>query len=772
MNTDKRIRILTDDEKEALYARPQFTEEERSFFFELTHDEESLLKGTFNLARKVYSIVLLGYFKSKHQIFQFDLQEVKADTQYVLKRYFPGEDIGKTSLGREAKRLSQLAILKFMGYRIYDPAADGAILLNKACELCSISVDPIFIFRELIAVLAHQKITLPGYTTVQEQIISKALKSEQQRIAVIFKKHLSKTDRAKIFTLFEQSDQFYAITALKKDPKNFKLTAIRKEVAQYHQYKALHEITMNILPKLGISKNATAYYASLVELYTVRGLDRLQQDQTCLWLLCFIHQRYQSMLDNLTAMFIYTASQYKSDVIEKAEELLIKQMMESSEQDEKVAKLLRFYTDQSIDEQQAFGNIRKNAYAVLPAPQIDQIANELEDKNQKAKQLAVLRWHAVELFSKTYKPPLRALLQALTLEGQQHKALQKACQFLQNALCKEQVLSKIPHEEFPKQFIGKQDKAFIYDSNALNLNRYEYECYQQVAEYINGRSLFVLNSGRYRSLESELLPNWQQNKSAVLLKLNRPLLNSPLKQFIEEKAKPLDEKIILINEAIRSGENPYLKVKQQEDGSRIWTLPYTKKSKDLNNPFYEKIPLVSIINVLQFVNQQTKFMQAFTHIKPHYSKSTQDELSIYGGLIANGTNLGVGKMAGLCDFPLSSLNVADKSFIRLATLQAANDIVSNNISRLPIFRHWNLNPDLLHASLDGTKLATERETLLSRHSPKYFGLIKGVVGYFLIANHVPINSMIIGANEHESHFLFDLIYNNTSEIQPDRISHV
>ncbi len=446
--------------------------------------------------------------------------------------------------------------------------------------------------------------------------------------------------------------------------------------------------------------------------------------------------------------------------------------MKPSEKDLKIAKLLRFYTDQSIAENQPFGTIRNNAYVILPASKIDQIAAELEDKTQKEKSLKVFYWQAVDLLSKTYKPPLRALLQALSLEGEQHKALQKACKFLQAGLGAERGLSSIKSDEFPQQFMGAQVKDFIYDTETknLNLNRYEYECYRQVANAINGRSLFVSNSSRYRSLNSELLQNWQQNKSAVLKKVNRPLLNFPLQQFIDEKAKPLDDKIILINEAINSGENAYLKVKLQQDGSKVWTLPYTKKSEDLNNPFYEKLPPVNIIRVLQFVNQNTQFMQEFTHIKPHYAKSRQDELSIYGCLIANGTNLGIMKMAGLCDCPLSSLETTDKNFIRLATLRAANDVVSNHIAKLSIFRHWNINPNLLHASLDGTKISTERETLLSRYSPKYFGLDKGCVDYLLNANHVPINAMVIGANEHESHFLFDLIYNNTSEIQPDIFS--
>lgn len=40
----------------------------------------------------------------------------------------------------------------------------------------------------------------------------------------------------------------------------------------------------------------------------------------------------------------------------------------------------------------------------------------------------------------------------------------------------------------------------------------------------------------------------------------------------------------------------------------------------------------------------------------------------------------------------------------------------------------------------------------------------------LIANHVALNARIIGSNEHESHYIFDLLHNNTSEIKPGILS--
>jgi TnpA family transposase len=36
-----------------------------------------------------------------------------------------------------------------------------------------------------------------------------------------------------------------------------------------------------------------------------------------------------------------------------------------------------------------------------------------------------------------------------------------------------------------------------------------------------------------------------------------------------------------------------------------------------------------------------------------------------------------------------------------------------------------------------------------------------------VANHVPLNARIIGANEHESHYVFDVLYSNSTDIIPN-----
>jgi TnpA family transposase len=128
--------------------------------------------------------------------------------------------------------------------------------------------------------------------------------------------------------------------------------------------------------------------------------------------------------------------------------------------------------------------------------------------------------------------------------------------------------------------------------------------------------------------------------------------------------------------------------------------------------------------------------------------------------------MGLGRMGDISDIGYPTLSAASDHFIRLETLREANDRISNAIAELPIFRHYDIG-DALHSSSDGQKFETAINTINARYSPKYFGLKKGVVSYSLVANNVPVNARIIGANEHESHYVFDILFNNTTDIQPE-----
>ena len=83
-------------------------------------------------------------------------------------------------------------------------------------------------------------------------------------------------------------------------------------------------------------------------------------------------------------------------------------------------------------------------------------------------------------------------------------------------------------------------------------------------------------------------------------------------------------------------------------------------------------------------------------------------------------------MAQISDRSYDQLSIIQANYLRLETLNAANDRINNATEHLSIFKHYNIQEDNLHASADGQKFEAKRETFRTRYSSKYFGTSKGV----------------------------------------------
>lgn len=117
--------------------------------------------------------------------------------------------------------------------------------------------------------------------------------------------------------------------------------------------------------------------------------------------------------------------------------------------------------------------------------------------------------------------------------------------------------------------------------------------------------------------------------------------------------------------------------------------------------------------------------------------------------MADAFGFGIEKMAQICDLKLNTLDSTHTNFIRQSTLKAANDMVSNFTSSLPIFRVWDIELDKILSDYDGSKFKVKRKSIKARYSKEYFGDSPGISVVSLMANHVPINARLIGYNEHE-----------------------
>ena len=202
----------------------------------------------------------------------------------------------------------------------------------------------------------------------------------------------------------------------------------------------------------------------------------------------------------------------------------------------------------------------------------------------------------------------------------------------------------------------------------------------------------------------------------------------------------------------------------------IWQRPKADKDKQLQQGFYGKLQARDVADVFRFVNERCRFLSAMTPLQPRYAKKIADEDSLMAVIIAQAMNHGNFKMAETCDIPYHVLEATHQQHLRLATLKAANDQVSNFIAQLPIFPYYSFDLEVLYGSVDGQKFSAARPTLKARYSRKYFGKDRGIVAFSLLVNHVALQTELLGANQHESYWVFDICYNNTSDIVPTTIT--
>lgn len=769
LSSPKRLRILGNDEIEALYGRPRFTAEERLQYFCLSQPEKDLLGKLRSVKSQAYFILQLGYFKAKHLFFTFELGEVEDDLRYVLKQYLKNRKITELSAVDKYTRLKQQTlILELYNYQNCD-AQQRQKLELKARQAAQICAKPIYIFREIRHYLAEQRIVSPAYSFIQDTV-GKALNYEQNRLITILRNHLKESEVEAFKTLLDDSSGLYEITQLKREPKDFSSSEIKREISRGEQIQHLYHLAKKLLSKLKISNESIKYYASLVTYYSVYRLKRFDEWLVYIYLLCFVYHRYQKLHDNLIGSLIHHVKRYTDEAKRAAKERVYEYLIESNQNLQKAGQVLKIFTDNSIAENTPFQKVQAKAFGILERQKLDLIADQITSKSKFDE--TAFQWEQIDGLAHQFKRRLRPILCAVDFAASlADEELIEATHFLKTAFGKGKPLGQYPLEKFPLQFIPDTIKRYLYTEGEIQPkqllpDRYEFLVYRLLRHGLEAGDIFCRDSVRFRSFEDDLLDQrkWQKKKELIAA-TGLKLLNQPISVHLTALEKMLEDRISEVNQRIASGENEHFQIKRR--GSQVrWTLSYPGASQPLNHPFFNALKQFDISNVLYFVNDQCRFMDVFDHVLGRYVKQEADDLAIIACLLAWGTNMGLGKMSDISDIRYHTLAATSDNFIRLETLKDANDLVSNAIAELPIFRHYDIG-ETLHSSSDGQKFETRIHTINARHSPKYFGLKKGVVSYTLVANHVPVNARVIGANEHESHYVFDLLFNNTTEIQPE-----
>ena len=768
-DSSKRLTIFTEAEKLALYGLPDFDDFQRAEFFAFSEEELALADRRRGDFERLHCLLQLGYFKAKHAFFDLTTDIVPAeDIGFVAERYFPDIGVALRPLRSSELYAQRAEIARLFGFGLWSEG-DRPALVEAATELARRDVTPSFLGLELLAVLRDRKIVRPGYTTLQS-VISTSLTAERKRLDHLVEAALdAQTVKAlrDLLVRTETLPELAALAEIKKDASNFRYKIMTVERQKRATLAPLYQAAKALLPTLGISQQNIQRYADLALSYTIYDLRRMRPAQAHLYLLCYAWQRFRQLSDNLVDAFDHHLSKIEDETKAKSLEAFTQAQAKRQQEAPSVGRVLLLYVDEAVDDATPFGSVRKQAFAILPRELLLSAGQWLCD--EPVSQLE-LRWNEIDRTAARIKKNLRPLVMALDVSAVSPTSpWLAALSWMRTVFAREQSLGQRPIAEIPVGTIPNQLRRYLYEIDQagapvrLRGDRYEFWIYRQLSKRLATGELAVDDSLRHRRFGDELVP--LEKTAAILPTLTIPWVTKPAGARIDELCAALDREWESFEQDLRDGRLMHINF-DPERKSLTWRKPKAEPADGIQNSFYDKLTVQPIVDVFSFVDQACGFLSALAPLQPRYAKKITDEAELMAVIMARAMGFGNFGMAQACDIPYHVLEATDRQHIRPATLRDSCDRISNFIANLSIFPLYAIDPEILYGAVDGQKFTAAQPTIKARYSRKYFGTNTGVVAYSLLASHVPLETMLIGANEHESQYLFDICYRNSTEIRP------
>jgi TnpA family transposase len=773
MSNKERINLLTDVDVEKLYARPQFNEAEREHYFRLNEDESQLVGKYTGVKTKVYLILQIGFFKAEQQFYNFSFDEVKEDTHYIIKRYFNTLTKGITGkLWHENCRNQQLEILNLYHHSEWSAQLKPKAL-GKLKQLIRIYPKGNDTLREFFVFLKNEKITIPSYRTLQD-LLTHAFKSESLRLSKITTT-IPENLKQQLEEIIKNDGGLTQLNIMRCDQKDFSYTALKLEVKKAKKIHELYQLCKALVPSLKLSNNAVRYYAALAEQYSASRIRRLKKPQQWLHVLCFIFHRYQEFMDNLITDFLFYVRSFLEGAKEYAEEKedqYLKALMMGMPN---LGEFLKWYSSKEISPKittpEAF---RQLGFDIFPRETQMAFAEHINGSgfNRQA-----AKWEYYEKQAQRIAMYLRPILCAVDFEFYKKEAfIVKLMKTLRDYYLENKPTLKLS-ESLPTELTDKiPDKsAALLQSSDKSRNihpaRFEFYVYDKMCHQIDRGRLFCNNSVSYGSLDHDLVPDELVDKAdEICEQLGYKKIPIYCDERLDEALSELEVAWIKTNENIDNGCNTGVTIKTDESGMLSWSLSYDADDNK-SSAFFNGLTQTDIADVMKLMGDFLKIWPIFSSLKDRYVKYKQpNPLALIACILADAFGFGIKKMSEISNISYNHLLTVDGNFMHVDCLKMVSDVFSDFIHGLPVSRTWDLIENTIIADADGQKYETSHHTIQSRYSSKYFGTYKGISIYSLVANYIPVNSKVIGPNEHESHHLYDVLYNNQANISIDMVT--
>ncbi len=324
---------------------------------------------------------------------------------------------------------------------------------------------------------------------------------------------------------------------------------------------------------------------------------------------------------------------------------------------------------------------------------------------------------------------------------------------------------KVP-EDVPTSFVKPRWEPYVFgEDGAINRRNFEINLLSELKDNLKSGDVWVSGSNKFKDFEDYLIPRpvWEEMRESFTSDLPGDIDSDP-RAYLKHKSTRLHEQLCRVARRLPRGLLEGIRLK---DGKIKVTRPKRtepKGMKEFRRRIYGFLPRIRLTDLIVEVDSWTRFSKHLTHVRSG-EPCTNREL-IYASILADGTNLGLTRMAEATDDPRVSykrLAWAADWHVREETYQKAIAEIVNAHYRLPLSSHWGGGTT---SSSDGQIFfAGDPRDALSQTNAKY-GRGRGVIFYTHISDqYAPFYSRVINTTVRDATYVLDGLLYHESDLK-------
>ena len=663
------------------------------------------------------------------------------------------------SQGRQANRHRKhaRAICERYGYRPYaDARAQLLVYLRARCSAAA--ERPSVVFDLATGWLREQRVLLPGATTLERDVAAVRDQAERelwQRIASTLddeqREHLGR------LLLVPYGSNVSALERLRRAPVSVSAQGLLGALKRLREIRAVGVggIDAGAWPASRVA--ALARYGSTAKAQAIAQLTDDRRDAT---LLAIVQQLEVAALDDALDLFDGLLDKLLARVRRAGE----KDRSRSLDRLDRAARQLRDAALVLTDGDYAdVASLRAAVFEIVPREQLLQAARTVDALARPSEETEAEQLLSRYAFVRRFLP---ALVDTITFRAA--PAGQPVLDAV-DALRRIEHRRKIDPAEVPVTVLREPWLHLaIGAAGTLDKRAYTLGVLEQLRFALRRRDVFAPGSERWSDPRRRLLEGaaWKQARPSVCHSLKLP--TDPARQLAHVSAQ-LDEAYRYVQETV----DPAV-IRQQAGKDRLHvpeleSLPEPASLRRLRQQVWELVPSTELPALLLEVHQWTGFLDAFAPLGCGKGRIADIDISVCAALIADACNIGLEPLLDRhhCALSRDRLSWVDQNYLRAETIAAANALLVEHHSRLPLAQKFGTGAI---ASVDGLRFVVPVKTINAGPNPRYFGHGSGVTYLNGVSDQLAgFFAIVIPGTIRDSLYILDGLLEHDTGLEPQII---